>query len=191
MYTQTVNLTRTTNAQISHCHAAGWVPAVPLDRNVIWSPWAHPCQLLCRCRCTCFLTLGSIPPHFLLRHFVLQLALLVGRQYMGMKSYLHVDLALSRVDFQKLSVCFPWDALVAAYGFCWPEMLLRLKGHSWKGKKVQAAKPTAGACSSFDRLLSSPLLHTQSLHFLADAHLFPYLMWEITVMFQGSSLRGV
>lgn len=56
MYTQTVNLTGTTNAQISHCHTAGWVPALPLDRNVIWSPWAHPCQLLCRYRCTCFLT---------------------------------------------------------------------------------------------------------------------------------------
>lgn len=56
VYTQTINLTGTTNAQISHHHAAGWVPAVPLDRNVIWSPWAHPCQLLCRYRCTCFLT---------------------------------------------------------------------------------------------------------------------------------------
>lgn len=191
VYTQTVNLTGTMNAQISHRHAAGWVPAVPLDRNVIWSPWAHPCQLLCRYRCICFLTPRFHSSTLPAQTLCLTACLACGKAVHGNEILSSHGPSFTKDRLLKLGVCFPWDALVAAYGFCWPEMLLGLKGHCWKGKRVQAGKPTAGASSSFRRLLSSPLLHTQSLHFLADAHLFPYLMWEITVMFQGTSLRGV
>ena len=187
MYTQTVNLTGTTNAQISHHHAAGWVPAVPLDRNVIWSPWAHPCQLLCRYRCTCFLTPMIHSSTLTAQTLCLTDCLAYGKAVHGNEVPSSHGSRFTMDRLLKLSLRRPSGCL-------W--LLLTWDAPKAEGTVLTREEGTSGptnswCCSSFSRLLSSPLLHTQSSNFLADVHLFPYLMWEITVMFQGSSLRGV